>query len=225
MQANLIKKASSNTYTEIFQQVELRFSFLNQEGNDFYEQFADIKCRDYLSDVLMAEEHNVTICVYGFKYDPSESKIDRDATKLSLKFPSSEHKALFLSNIPNLHYLEDKAKYELTKVLETQLDNQLIVIGSANYLNTTPLLSLYSLLLRAMCTTWFSPWVKGEADFADSALQGWKIKPSHVWELFNKLTKTFDTQAKVSPLTNTFDNDWYSFHNNSGIASYLALTV
>lgn len=57
---------SNRTYTESNQNNPLRFVIYKKEGDTYQAQAGQMKCRDYMND-LVAIKHGVEINIYGFK--------------------------------------------------------------------------------------------------------------------------------------------------------------
>jgi len=145
--------ASKRNYSEIYQQKHITFSFCNKtkEGKEIVltQMFHWVQCRDFLSDVLFAEETKEKIDKYSFIYDPAKQKIDRDKTRLLVKFKFDKDVKNFLTNIHILHDIEASNRYGLTKF--TLVKNKIFLIeGSKMWQNTTFSLSLYTFLLKVL---------------------------------------------------------------------------
>lgn len=144
--------ADQVSYNEIYQQKSIKMSFLNKKEDDSYRQmFYRVDCRDFLSDVLYAEQLQETVSQYNFTYTPSEQQIDRDKTRLLLQFKNEVDKKLFLDNICILHEIEQKNRLVRTKAIPVPDKNELIVEGSTFWLKATFSLHLYTYLLKVIC--------------------------------------------------------------------------
>jgi hypothetical protein len=142
---------SGTKYYEIQQTAALRFAFVNKTDETTVRQvFAPVMCRDFLGDVLYSEREKRTAEIFGFKYDPNEKKIDRDVTRMSISFPSQEHLGFFKEHLFWLHQLEEANGLSLTKVIETDEKEILIVEGDTWWMGGIWRISAYTFFLRIM---------------------------------------------------------------------------
>lgn len=145
-------KPQRRGYIEISQSMGVKFSFLNKMDDETVNMiFTPVLCRDFLGDCLHAEKTNAKFSIYGFSYDPEKMKLDRDATRMSIEFPTAGAKNVFLSHLTWLHHLECENKLLATSVHETDDKHTLMVEGDPWWLDGTWRISLYTLLLRIMC--------------------------------------------------------------------------
>lgn len=145
-------KAPRKHYAEIFQSLEVKFSFCNLKDGVLHEQFAPVKCKDFLGDVLHAELNKTKFRIYNFEYDGATQQIDRDACRLLMYFPNEKERDLFKANIGKLINIESENGLDLyTDVHETDDPNVLYVEGHEFWLSTIWRISLYSFLLKVMC--------------------------------------------------------------------------
>lgn len=144
-----ILRASNTPYNQIHQSYPLKYSFLKKSvENNYPEMFCSVLCKDYFNDVLYAEERGEIQEIFGFRYDPNESQIDRDKTRLSLHFPTKAAKEQTLKNLGFLHKLETDNGLELTIITESQHDLIVMVEGDPYWLSATYLISFYTSFLR-----------------------------------------------------------------------------
>lgn len=142
----LVKFKNPKGTSEIFQSLDIKFSFVNKE----YEQITNpIKCRDFLGDCIWSRKANQPAQIYGFSYDWTKTPYDLDVLRLSLTFPDAESKEYFLTNIEKLHEKEEAALVEnKTKVFETQ-DKQILVIEADKvWQSSIWKISLYTFYLK-----------------------------------------------------------------------------
>lgn len=147
----LIEYKRKDHLGEIFQSLDVKFSFL-KERDSSYEQITNPgKCRDFLGDVLWSKNKKMPVDIWGFRYSHEKDPFDEDFLKLSLKFPKGKG-ALenFKNNLSLLHEKEKEAGVPLTTVLDTQEKDTLIVIADAIWQKTPWRLSLYTFYLKVI---------------------------------------------------------------------------
>ncbi len=136
---------------EIFQSLDIKFSFLTQQGEaEFTQIIPPCKCRDFLLDMLWSKHTGERATIYGMTYDYKELPYDSDYLKLSLKFPDGSSKQFFLEHVTTfLNPIEEKAGvFSLTRVLETEEKDTLVVIADPKWQSATWKLSLYTYYLK-----------------------------------------------------------------------------
>lgn len=137
--------------SEIFQSLDVKFSFLTQqEAGEFTQILQPCKCRDFLLDVLWSKHTKKAASIYGMSYNYEKAPYDEDHLKLSLAFPDEESKTNFLANVPKfLHEKETRAGVEcLTDILETEDKQTLIVVADQKWQAAPWKLSLYTYYLK-----------------------------------------------------------------------------
>lgn len=154
-------QAKHHGYSEIGQQKPIKFAFANAVGNEIREIFSPVLCRDFLGDVLHAEESNKPASIYGFSYNPTTSRIDRDSTRLVISNISAKDFDCFRANAPILEQLEFKLNLVPTKWQE--VDKHLYIEGSPRWQEAVYLISFYTYLLRVMCYPLGQDWMKDVA--------------------------------------------------------------
>lgn len=66
----LIPYPDTPNLMEISQFKTVKFSFVNKKENTLTEIIANVLCRDFLGDVLLAEENKKPFEIYRFRYNP-----------------------------------------------------------------------------------------------------------------------------------------------------------
>lgn len=146
----LIKKYKNAAYSEIGQNKRILFSFAKKEGNTIEVLFKPVQCRDYFSDILYVFATGKPVDVCGFKMDKKESeKINKDITTLYLSFTDPVSPDLFEKNLSVLHSIEKENHLRRTEVT-TLSKHEKLIEGSSFWLKSTPLLSLYTFLLKCI---------------------------------------------------------------------------
>lgn len=207
----VLKKAAKKDYIEIGQQKKVLFSFCNKKGNVLKQLFSPVLCRDFLSDVLVAEEWNKKVSRYAFVYNPARTKIDRDKTRLLLTI-NDEDKNNLINNLDILHEIEHNNKLIRTEITHVD-DNTLLVEGSKVWLNSTFSLHLYTFLLKAISYEYEHNWFEelkdketNEANYARSLTPSFlKIINSNIKSIFRKGTTVHGYNESPS-LTFLHDN-------------------
>lgn len=145
-----IKQAPAKAYIEINQSYSLRYTYLKHVGeNNYVEFFYPVKCKDFLNDILYAEETQKPVYIYGLSYDPRVDKIDRDKTRLALHFPSLEAKKKTIENLSFLHKLEKENGLEPTVITECYEHHLIAMVeGDPYWQKATYLISFYTSFLR-----------------------------------------------------------------------------
>jgi hypothetical protein len=90
--------ADGKYYNEIFQNTDVKFSFLHKEDDGtFKELFYRAKCRDFLGDVIYGTKYSIPTSIYGFTWEGDKHNIDADACRLLVQFPDKLTKNIFLA--------------------------------------------------------------------------------------------------------------------------------
>lgn len=137
--------------TEVFQSLDIKFSFVTQQEEDGFTQIIPpCKCRDFLIDMLWSKYYIKPFFIYGMSYNFDSNPFDGDALKLSLKFPDKKTKDNFIINVPKfLHPIEAfSGELGLTEVLETDEEDTLIIVADPKWQSATWKLSLYTYYLK-----------------------------------------------------------------------------
>jgi len=148
-----IKKFPERHLCEIYQQVAIRFAFLSGPNDGYKQCHVLAKCRDFLQDAVRSEVNKGECSIYSFIYKsgvnpPVDLKKMRmlinkgpEATK---EFKGAMKKAKTLLN----HY-EDMAGWANTSLVEIANDpNMVLFSGPSNWMRSSFLVSMYSLLIR-----------------------------------------------------------------------------
>lgn len=155
-----IKILPPKHYAEIYQNQKVQFSYASKK-DDTYEQLNPFFiCRDFLGDVLYAEEENKEVAVYGFEWNPKKKKIDRDATRLLLTSASEGHLTNIVANYGAiLEPIEKKNDFEPTKLTLLHQDKKsyLVVEGDAVWQSSIFLMSLFSFFMKVLSYKYKDP--------------------------------------------------------------------
>ena len=139
---------------EAGQTIETRMAYVHKEKNGTYTQLHDtVKCRDYLGDVLFAEEQKRTVTIYGFSWNGNKQKIDKSRTRLMIDFRGKlDMMHQFIENLEIFNRIE--RQHKLIKSFVEVVDNRdttLILTGSSFWLKSVFTISLYSFLIKVCC--------------------------------------------------------------------------
>lgn len=117
-----------------------------------------VYCKDFLQDAVQAFLHSRVANIYGFSYDPKTSPaICMQRTRIALANSSDRD---FANNIANtLDFVNQFAKklhLKPTQVFEAATPPKkyrcaVVTDGSPRWMNSPPMLSMYTLLLRCGC--------------------------------------------------------------------------
>lgn len=142
--------------TEIRQEIDIRFAFVKEKGNELIPITPEVKCRDYFNDLVIANVYKnpkFIVNIYGFTYSWSpETEVDSDYTKLVVCFPSISVRDIFIANFHYLTDIEDqnnfvKTSYELIDAANLRYYFK----ADKVWQKTTYLISLYTYLIRWLC--------------------------------------------------------------------------
>jgi len=135
---------------EAFQVNDMKFAFLNPtEEGDFQMIHSWVKCREYFNELLMTNYHPEFKYepTYGFTYDQKEYPLDLSATRIALKFLTTQQKQTFLDNVQWIHAIE--AANGINKTITIDVNEQeLIVVASKLWIQNCLLTNIYTLLLK-----------------------------------------------------------------------------
>lgn len=149
MKAKLITVNYESKYNQIFQSLELKFSFVNKVEEGVFKQMFDIvKCRDYLADCAHSRNLGISINVFGFEFDYKETPLDEDKFRMMIKFPNNTSMENFKKNIDYIHNKEKIAGVSETEIIETEDKSVLIIEADPIWQQTAWKISLYTFFLK-----------------------------------------------------------------------------
>lgn len=130
--------------------LEFAFSTKNDQCTDF------VFCKDFLHDCVYAMLHNKSISPYSFFYNPAENPISLDHTHLLVTNSSDDKMKEKIDNCQDfLNQVEKKLRLFRTRILKCRNAPKkykkcgvYMFYGSKMWLNSPPMLSLYSLFIR-----------------------------------------------------------------------------
>lgn len=143
METVALKLIATKHLSEIFQSIDIKFSFVNKKME---QVTVPAKCRDFLGDCIFSRRYKKAVSIYGFSYDYTQKPFDD--CRFSLKFPNKETMTNFINNINYLHEREKQAGVKLTTIFNTNQPNTLVVEGSNYWINSVWKISLYTFYLK-----------------------------------------------------------------------------
>lgn len=212
MKIKLTTLVDTDNFAEIFQQNKTKFAFVKETApREYKQQHGLVQCRDFLNDVLTAEADKETFSIYSFSWNPKKNLIDRDATKLYIKLPTSLEKDNLIANLSALHEIEKTNKLKRTRVYSIS-DHEVVVIGSSFWLKKCWAISLYTFILKCLTmSNDFSNLTSNEQEYL-----------SRCGGNFHKLLKNIRTVLKakgsVHGVKGAKENTVYK-HNYSGFVA------
>lgn len=228
--------------SEISQTKSVRYAFLTGEttmtDGEHLETFHPlVKCRDFLTDVLVSKDEQREMCVYGFSITPSKNKLQDDAVKLLLQLPNKQDRDALIRNFPSLNRIE---KQYFPKVSPSELflvkgeELFLAVKGDVYFQKTSYLLSLYtfwirlSLYFKDPSDDWLTytslPNLKGLDTPRDIAYMKHMVEEQN---LTNVLPVLSEIDITETPTVTGFakGSQAYSVHEYGGIQSLLGMVA
>lgn len=160
----------------------LEYSFLSANNKQI---FPFVYCKDYLQDAISAFFANKKRSIFGFVYDPAvHEPIVVDKTSLLIANSNDKDLESKIENCLNfLYQVEDHLKMTRTIVEKVEnppyqylLGGVYFFEGSKRWMNSPPMISLYSLLIRIGLGHKINTFFK---DTIDNIING-KISPYHV---------------------------------------------
>jgi len=147
---NLEIKPLVGFLSEISQSMNIKFAFVTKiDDNNYKQVMTEVKCRDFLGDLLYSREHSKPASIYGFNYDYKESPYDDDKLRLSLKFPVPAALEFFKGNYEgNIRYAEHLSKVEPSIIIETNIPNTVIIEADKAWQSEVWKLSLFTFYLK-----------------------------------------------------------------------------
>lgn len=200
------------SFAEIFQSNIIKFAFVKETPTEFVQQHGLVNCRDFLADVLHAEDIKQKFTIYKFSWDPKKEKVDRDATKLLMSFHTQDQLKTLKRNLHQLHAYEKQWKLRKTKII-TISNKEAIIIGSRFYLKKGFGISLYTFLLKAFAIADSMQTLTGNEREYLVRCDGYFQK------LLANFRKVLAYKASVCGVT---DDSLYNIHNYAGFVGVCA---
>lgn len=141
----LVKYKEKFYLSEIFQSLDVKFSFVNKKGE---QVTSPAKCRDFLGDCIWSYKTKKKVKIYGFEYNYKTKRYDTKTLRLSLEFPNTQSKEYFISNFKDIQKLETKYNINPSNIIETQFKNILVIEANKVWQSASWKISLYTYLLK-----------------------------------------------------------------------------
>lgn len=209
-------KAEPRTYSEIGQQINIKFAFCTKKEDTLTQLFSFVKCRDFLGDCLHSRDTKTLFSIYGFTFNYTKTPLDEDATKLLVQIPE-EYIKTFTKNYFYLNQIEVDQKLKPSTF--THVKNDIYYIeGDVFWQKTTQLISFYTLAIKCLAvehneSLWDSiPNFTNEYSYINQILPELPKFLSSFKNTFKK--KTYNSSGYIS-------TERYFLHESSGIVKFL----
>lgn len=155
MKVHLIEASLQSFLMESMQANDMKFAFANptDDPTKFQLVHSWVKCREYFNEFLMQNHHPNEFKwqkVYGFDYEYDKHPLDMNATRLGIKFPTSELAQEFKKNLHVLHKIEEINQVDKTELFETENPLVVFIVGSKFWIQRCLLLNLYTLTIKLL---------------------------------------------------------------------------
>lgn len=147
-------KSQKSGIAQIYNQ-GLQYAFVSKDNKQCHDL---VYCKDFLHDCVQATLHGSTASIHSFQYSPKEQPpIDLETTRIAL---ANQQDKEFRGKIPAILDFVNQVNKELHLKSSVALEasNPLkgyeaggvfVIEGSARWMNAPPMLSMYTLFLRA----------------------------------------------------------------------------
>jgi len=153
---------SKNNLAEIYQSVNMKFSFANLKGDTFVQCHKWVKCRDFLHDAVRTALTGTKSSIYGFTFEKGvnpDLDLENMTMLISKKNIKKEEDLLpsLQRSIKVINHYEEIAKQPLSKLIKVEEDKECkykhvwAVTGPKMWMTTPYLVSMYTFLLRIGC--------------------------------------------------------------------------
>lgn len=203
------------------QYLNAKLSFVHVDKESAYELIPKCFCRDFLTDVLISEELSVKINKYGFTYNPKETKIDRDKTRLLYTILDTSLIKNLEDNLNILHEIEGYIGVELTQISKTDTEDVLLVEGDNWWLQTTIHLSFYTFLLKCLLYEYKTADWMGELVKKESNESRYLEVLLPQFDTFLEFLQDLQPTNGCCGWSKYRTSDWNTLHHSSGFLSLL----
>ena len=139
---------------EIYQDVEMKFSFVAgpQEGYKQCHQLA--KCRDFLHDAVFAHLNKGSVSIFSFVYKHGTNPpIDTNKMRMLVRKAGKDSAATFKNQMDRavelINHYENMAGWTKSKVLEVEKEADFrMFVGAGEWMKAPHLVSMYTFLMR-----------------------------------------------------------------------------
>lgn len=220
-----MEKPNSTHISQIYSSgLEFAFATKTEQCTDF------VFCKDFLHDCVYAKLHGKKINPYSFNYDPKKNPIDLDNAYLLVTNSSDPKMKEKIDNCQDfLNQIEKKLRLFRTRILKCRNApvsykkcGVYMFYGSKMWLNSPPMLSLYSLFIRVgFCHTKGedfmqtiekvrsgkkAPYQTSDASFLNNAKEGIDriLKLGYRKFFYKDIAKNYPADVDISTLHNYF---------------------
>lgn len=153
-------------YIESGQTKNIQLAFVNKKDNELHMITYWMNCRDFFSDILIAEFYGITVKQYGMEYNPKKNAIDRDKIRILIKTNKEEDAKNIEENLYILNDIEEENKIEKTTLTKIK-KNRYLYEGDSFWLSSVFSLNLFTYLIKCMGYAynkdkkWYDHWLNG----------------------------------------------------------------
>jgi len=231
---------SKNKLAEIYQSINMKFSFATRKDNMFIQCHEWVKCRDFLHDAVRTALTGTKSNIYGFKFEKGiNPDLDLNNTIMLVSQKNLKVEKIFLANLTKslsiINYYETLHKEKLSKLTKVEGNKEanyehIWVIEGPKFWMTTPyLISLFTFFLRLGAK---NIGFKTEKDLKEKLNKIVEDKNDndndanylrYIWDKLNILAINYP--KLVAKNKNSYSNLYFKsssisdFHNRSGIVS------
>jgi len=153
------EEEADNILAEIYSS-GLKFVLVNPYSKNGKQKYKAVTvsmyCKDFIQDLIHGMVNNKHISIYGFKFNPSkDDSWDIDKIRILVFDPKKDISSLASNTLNIVNQFEKRFGWEFTKAKEVIFETPsrkhpaVVFTGPSNWALSPPLISLYTLLLRA----------------------------------------------------------------------------
>lgn len=202
---------------------DAKLAFAHKEDFTVTELHPKCYCRDFLTDILIAEKLKYRVNKYGFNYDPEKTKIDLDKTRLLYTLSTQIQKESLYKNLHILNKIEKELNVSLTTIISTEDEYIFLIEGSNWWLQTTIHFSFYTFLLKCLLYKYTTKsWKEELAELEDTNEGRYMLKVlPYFYKILEFLTSPKDTDD-ICGWEGNRREDWDTLHHSSGFLAMIA---
>jgi len=208
-------------YIENGQTKKIQLAFVNKKEDKLHMVTYWMNCRDFFSDILIAEYYGITVTQYGMEYNPKKNAIDRDKIRILIKTNNEEDAKNIENNLYILNDIEEENGIEKTTLTKVRKDRYLYE-GDSFWLSSVFSLNLFTYLIKCMGYAY-----NKDKKWYDHELYGTEfsylnvIKEKFIKLISGNVKEVLSLQGTVDGYSDIkFDNHGISYlHNACGIVT------
>ena len=215
---------------ELLQDVKVKMSFasVSEDGESVKQLHEWVQCRDFLGDVVLANNSDETFSVYNFVTSKEKTPINKENTTLLIKFPSIALKNIFLENYKDiLHVYEYGNGTALTEVIKTNRPTVLLVKADAFWQSRMFLISFYTYLIKVCSYKYIyaGNW-KGEIRGKGTNEANYYNRTERFWDkIFFQLKEIASVSSSPSGWNKLESMSPHAVHDQSGFVSLASFSM